>query len=114
MGGSPCLLKTRSALLHGQLQEGLLDELLKASAVSGAQKYELCVAAVCETPTAPDVKNLAKFVGELILGGGSDVITLNNYELSFLLLSYLIVELVSLVMRMLCTPHLLCMSMRKK
>ena len=38
--------ETRSALLYGQLQEGLLYELLKAPAVSGAQKYsELCVAA---------------------------------------------------------------------
>ena len=38
--------ETRSALLYGQLQEGLLYELLKAPAVSGAQKYsELCVTA---------------------------------------------------------------------
>ena len=41
--------ETRSALLSGQLQEGLLYELLKAPAVSGAQKYsELCVAALNE------------------------------------------------------------------
>ena len=38
--------ETRSALLYAQLQEGLMYELMKAPAVSGAQKYdELCVAA---------------------------------------------------------------------
>ena len=31
--------KTRDALLHGQLQEGLLYQLMEAPAVSGAQKY---------------------------------------------------------------------------
>ena len=38
--------ETRDALLHGQLQEGLLYQLMEAPAVSGAQMYtELCVAA---------------------------------------------------------------------
>ena len=38
--------ETRNALLHGQLQEGLRHEIMSASAVSGAQKYqELCLAA---------------------------------------------------------------------
>ena len=38
--------ETKDAILHGQLQEGLRLELLKAPAVSGATKYpELCVAA---------------------------------------------------------------------
>ena len=38
--------ETRSVLLYGQVQEGLLYELLKAPAVSGVQKYsEMCVAA---------------------------------------------------------------------
>ena len=32
--------ETLSAILYGQLQEGLLYELVKAPAVSGAQKYE--------------------------------------------------------------------------
>ena len=37
--------ETRDALLHGQLQEGLLYQLMEAPAVSGAQKYtELCIA----------------------------------------------------------------------
>jgi hypothetical protein len=37
---------TRDTLLHGQLQEGLRFELMRAPAVSGAQNYkELCVAA---------------------------------------------------------------------
>ena len=38
--------ETRDTLLHGQLQEGLKQEIMSASAVSGAQKYkELCLAA---------------------------------------------------------------------
>ena len=37
---------TRDTLLHGQLQEGLQFELMRAPAVSGAQNFkELCVAA---------------------------------------------------------------------
>ena len=37
---------TRDTLLHGQLQEGLRFELMRAPAVSGAQNYkELCIAA---------------------------------------------------------------------
>ena len=38
--------ETRDTLLHGQLQDGLLLELMNAPAVSGAQSYkELCLAA---------------------------------------------------------------------
>ena len=38
--------ETRDTLLHGQLQEGLLYELMSAPAISGAQKnQELCLAA---------------------------------------------------------------------
>ena len=38
--------ETRDTLLHGQLQEGLLHEVMRAPAVSGAQTYkELCLAA---------------------------------------------------------------------
>ena len=38
--------ETRDTLLHGQLQEGLQYELMKSTAVSGAQAYqELCFAA---------------------------------------------------------------------
>lgn len=32
--------ETQDMLLHGQLQEGLCYELMKASAVSGAQNYK--------------------------------------------------------------------------
>ena len=38
--------EAKDTLLHGQLQEGLLHDLMRASAVSGSQTYkELCVAA---------------------------------------------------------------------
>ena len=37
--------ETRNALLHGQLQDSLKQELMRALAVSGAQSFlELCVA----------------------------------------------------------------------
>ena len=37
--------ETRNTLLHGQLQDGLRYEIMKAPAVSGAQNYpELCLA----------------------------------------------------------------------
>ena len=39
-------VETRDTLLHGQLQDGLRHELMRAPAVSGAQSYqELCLAA---------------------------------------------------------------------
>ena len=39
-------IDTRNALLYGQLQEGLLQEVMRAPAVSGAQGYsQLCIAA---------------------------------------------------------------------
>lgn len=38
--------ETRDTLLHGQLQDGLRHEIMKAPAVSGAQDYkQLCLAA---------------------------------------------------------------------
>ena len=38
--------ETRDTLRHGQLQDGLKHELMRAAAVSGAQSYkELCLAA---------------------------------------------------------------------
>ena len=37
--------ETRGTLLHGQLQEGLLYDIMKAPAVSGSHGYkELCLA----------------------------------------------------------------------
>ena len=45
-GRDPMSQETRQMLLYGQLQEGLRDEMMKSSAVSGALSYsELCVAA---------------------------------------------------------------------
>ena len=45
-GHDRMLAETRATLLHGQLQEGLRQELMRAPAVSGAQTYqELCLAA---------------------------------------------------------------------
>ena len=44
-GRDSMLQKTRNVLLHGQLQDGLRYEIMKAPAVSGAQTYsELCLA----------------------------------------------------------------------
>ena len=38
-------IETHNPLLHGQLQDGLVQELMKAPAVSGTQNFsELCVA----------------------------------------------------------------------
>ena len=48
---------TRDTLLHGQLQEGLRFELMRAPAVSGAQNYkELCVAARNEEKRLAELK----------------------------------------------------------
>ena len=48
---------TRETLLHGQLQEGLRYELMRAPAVSGAQTYkELCLAARNEEKRLVDLK----------------------------------------------------------
>ena len=45
--------ETRATLLHGQLQEGLQYELMKAPAVSGSHTYrELCLAARKENKLA--------------------------------------------------------------
>ncbi len=42
--------ETRDALLHGQLQDGLKYEIMKAPTVSGLQMYkELCLAAQNES-----------------------------------------------------------------
>ena len=49
-------VETRETLLHGQLQEGLRYDIMRASSVSGAQSYiELCLA----------VKNEEKCLAEL-------------------------------------------------
>ena len=49
--------ETRDTLLHGQLQEGLLYELMSAPAVSGAQRYrELCLAARNEEKRLQELK----------------------------------------------------------
>ena len=45
-GRDPMLRETRAALLYGQMQNGLKDELMAAPAVSGAQHYDqLCLSA---------------------------------------------------------------------
>lgn len=49
--------ETRDTLLHGQLQEGLLYELMKVPAVTGAHKYsELCLAARNEEKQLVELK----------------------------------------------------------
>ena len=50
-------LETTQTLLHGQLQEGLRYNLMKAPAVSGAQTYpELCIAAKNEEKRQVELK----------------------------------------------------------
>ena len=49
---------TRDTLLHGQLQERLRFELMRAPAVSGAQNYkELCIAARNEEKRLAELRN---------------------------------------------------------
>ena len=54
---------TRDTLLHGQLQEGLRYELMRAPAVSGAQIYkELCLAARNEEKRLADLKKRQSYL----------------------------------------------------
>ena len=56
--------ETRDTLLHGQLQEGLLYELMSAPAVSGALKYqELCLTARNEEKRLKELKKRRQFSG---------------------------------------------------
>ena len=55
-------LETRQTLLHGQLQEGLRYNLMKAPAVSGAQTYsELCMAAKNEEKHQAELKKWQEY-----------------------------------------------------
>ena len=56
-------LETRQTLLHGQLQEGLRYNLMKAPAVSGAQTYpELCMAAKNEEKRQAELKKWQEYI----------------------------------------------------
>jgi hypothetical protein len=62
--------ETRDALLYGQLQEGLLYELLKAPSVSGAQRYsELCVAARNEEKRLAGLRRRQQLLQKRSAGG---------------------------------------------
>ena len=55
-------LETRQTLLHGQLQEGLQYNLMKAPAVSGAQTYpELCMADKNEEKRQAELKKQQEY-----------------------------------------------------
>ena len=67
--------ETRDTLLHGQLQEGLSDILIKAPAVSGALTYqELCVAAKNEERRQKDLSRRHQYRKDenVIPSSGSD------------------------------------------
>ena len=54
--------ETRQFLLYGQLQEGLCDELMKSSAVSGALAYpELCLAAKNEEQRQAELRRRQEY-----------------------------------------------------
>ena len=54
--------ETRNALLHGQLQDGLRYEIMKAPAVSGAQTYsELCLASRNEEKRLLELKKRLQY-----------------------------------------------------
>ena len=54
--------ETRNALLHGQLQDGLRYEIMKAPAVSGAQNYpELCLASRNEEKRLLELKKRQQY-----------------------------------------------------
>ena len=54
--------ETRNALLHGQLQDGLRYEIMKAPAVSGAQTYsELCLASQNEEKRLLELKKRLQY-----------------------------------------------------
>ena len=56
--------ETRDTLLHGQLQEGLQHEIMRAPAVSGAQTYrELCVAARNEEKRLDELRKRKQYQG---------------------------------------------------
>ena len=55
-------METRDTLLHGQLQEGLQHELMRAPAVSGAQTYrELCLTARKEKKRLAELRKLKQY-----------------------------------------------------
>lgn len=55
--------ETRDTLLHGQLQDGLKHELMKAAAVSGAQSYKaLCLAARNEEKRLAELKKRQQYL----------------------------------------------------
>lgn len=55
-------VETRNALLHGELQDGLKQELMRAPAVSGAQKFsELCVASRNEEKRLIELKRRQQY-----------------------------------------------------
>lgn len=56
-------LETRDTLLHGQLQDGLRQELTRAPAVSGAQSYnELCLAARNEEKRLAELRKRQQYL----------------------------------------------------
>ena len=55
--------ETRDTLLHGQLQDGLKHDLMRAPAVSGAQSYsELCLAARNEEKRLAELKKRQQYL----------------------------------------------------
>ena len=61
-GREPMSQETRQMLLYGQLQEGLRDEMMESSAVSGALGYsELCLAAKSEEQRRAEVKKRQQY-----------------------------------------------------
>ena len=69
-------VETRDTLLHGQLQEGLQQEIMRAPAVSGAQSYkELCLAARNEEKRLAELRRRQQYlqvVKDPPRGHGSD------------------------------------------
>ena len=61
--GRDCMSQeTRNTLLHGQLQDGLRYEIMKAPAVSGAQNYpELCLASRNEEKLLLELKKREQY-----------------------------------------------------
>ena len=61
-GRDSMLQKTRNALLHGHLQDGLRYKIIKAPAVSGAQTYsELCLASQNEEKRLLELKKKLQY-----------------------------------------------------
>jgi hypothetical protein len=62
--------ETKDALQHGQLQEGLLQEILQGPAVSGAQTYkELCAAAKIEEKRLEELRKRQRYQRSGVNGG---------------------------------------------